>query len=138
VSRSVQSRDDIAAAGAGPERGVDIDAEESCVRLYVIGARMNQHRDGLAASEVGVGKVQCDRAFAAPRSAGKQVHSTVSHASEPVVEQSDAAPNDAANESSLRLLKSADDEAGTMVEANASVASSPTNPSIHVPCHECR
>jgi hypothetical protein len=98
---------------------------------------MNEHRDGLAATKRRIGKMKRERTFAASWSAGKQMCPTVSDAGEPIVEQSNAAANYAANGLGLPSLDLADDEAGTMVEANASPASSATNPSIHVPRHSC-
>ena len=75
------------------------------MRLYVVGARVHEHRDGLAAAKRRIGKVKRERAFAASRSAGKQMRAAVSHAGEPIVEQSDAAANDAANGLSLPSLE---------------------------------
>jgi hypothetical protein len=58
---------------------------------------MNEHRDGFATTKRRVGKMERERTLAASWTAGKQMCPTVPDAGEPIVEQSDAAANYAAN-----------------------------------------
>ena len=98
---------------------------------------MNEHRDGLVAPQRRVGKMKCERAFAASWSAGKQMRPTVSHPGEPIVEQSDAAANDAANGLSLPSRLERMTRLARWLRQMPNLASSATNPSIHVPRHTC-
>ena len=85
------------AAGRRAAAGSKIHAEVARVRLDVVGARVHEHRDGLAATKPGIGEVKRERTLAAPRSAGEQVRSALANAAEPVVEQRDSAGCDTAD-----------------------------------------
>ena len=83
------------------QRRVDIDAEVFRVGLYVVGAGVDEHRHALRRDAERHRQTVVQSCFSRSRSTRKQVRPTVAHAGEPVVEQGDAAANDAANGLSL-------------------------------------